>query len=110
HHAHVVGRGAIHALGARGHTPENVPATDDDRQFHAQRGNSPISSVIRSMVERLIPKASSPISASPDSLRRTRLYDLVVIGSIPGKQSNESVSQSQACVATQARLFCLSSL
>src|SRR3546814_15262200 len=68
---------------------------------------SATSSVMRSMVERLIPNASSPISASPESLRRTRLYDLVVIGSIPGKQSNESVSQSRACVTTQARLFYL---
>src|SRR3546814_11768579 len=59
---------------------------------------SATSSVMRSMVERLIPNASSPISASPESLRRTRLYDLVVIGSIPGKQSNESVSKGRACL------------
>src|SRR5689334_887185 len=33
----------------------------------------PISSTIRSMVARLMPKASSPISASPLSFRSTRL-------------------------------------
>ncbi|CFP63326.1 Uncharacterised protein [Bordetella pertussis] len=44
---------------------------------------SAISSVMRTMVERLMPKASSPISASPESLRRTRLYDLLLIGDIP---------------------------
>src|SRR5690606_32759037 len=42
-----------------------------------------ISSVIRNMVARLIPNASSPMRASPESFRRTRLYVLVVMEEIP---------------------------
>src|SRR5690606_39190205 len=50
---------------------------------------SATSSVMRRMVVRLMPKASSPISASPESFRRTRLYDLVVVMSEDPGGNNE---------------------
>ncbi len=35
-HAHVVGGGAVHALGARGQPPEQVAAANHDADLHAQ--------------------------------------------------------------------------
>ena len=37
-HAHVIGRGPVHALGRYGHAPENVAAADDQTELNAERG------------------------------------------------------------------------
>jgi hypothetical protein len=72
-HAHIIGLGAVHALGSAGHTAEDVAAADDEADF--QPGlfaafTSRASSVTK---PGSMPKACSPIRTSPDNLRRTRL-------------------------------------
>ena len=72
-HAHVVGGGAVHALGAGRKAPEEVAAADDDARLDAELLNFADLGGDLAVTSGSMPKDSSPISASPDSFRRTRL-------------------------------------
>jgi hypothetical protein len=73
-HAHVVGRGAVHADRAARHAAEDVAAADHHGHFDTQAGH--LGNLLHHAHDRarLMPNASSPIKASPDSLSRMRLW------------------------------------
>ena len=67
---------------------------------------SATSSVMRAMVARLMPKASSPIKASPESLRRTLLCIRLAIGQGSGRlNTSKSVRQTKRNRGTTPRLI-----
>ena len=72
-HSRVVGGRAVHPLGRRGHAAVDVPAADDDRDLDARRLDLDdlLGDARRSSLGSM-PYSRSPISASPESLSRTR--------------------------------------
>ena len=73
-HPHVIAGHAVDPLGGRGHAAEDVSAADDDGDLDAHRCTSPISSAIVARTSASMPLRRPPMRASPESLRRMRLY------------------------------------
>ena len=71
-HAGVVGGRPVHPLGRGRHAAVDVAAADDDRELEPFRWTPTISRAIASTVFGSVPYSWSPISASPESFRRTR--------------------------------------
>ena len=73
-HAHVVGLSTLHATGSACHAAENIAAADNDADLMAN--GEQLLDLLSKMVGNLgsMPYWPSPISASPESLRSTRLY------------------------------------